>query len=139
MILRDYQKCAVDAILSSREGNHLVVLPTGAGKSIVISESAYRLGTKALILQPTKEILEQNVAKMLQYVPREDVGIYSASMSEKTIRKYTFATIASIYKIPEKFTDFDVVFVDEAHCMSAKDTGMYKSFFDKINVLRSVL
>ena len=60
--LRDYQIEAINKVKWSTqlEGNDLLQLPTGAGKSIVIAELANYLNTDVLILQPTKEILEQN-------------------------------------------------------------------------------
>lgn len=66
-------------------GNSVVVLPQGSGKSLVIADFAYRLNKPVLILCPTKEILEQNVEKMLHYVPEEEIGIYSASKNRKDI------------------------------------------------------
>src|SRR4051812_26364974 len=103
--LRPYQKQAVEKILWSMKlaGNDLLCLPTGAGKSIVIAEVAARLDREILILQPTKEILEQNLSKLLNFVSPHDIGVYSASMNSKTIRKFTFATIGSVYKKPWLF------------------------------------
>ena len=135
--LRDYQQSAVNAILADlpRPGNSIVVIGTGGGKSLVIAEAVNRIGKPVLILQPSKEILEQNVGKMLQYVPRSDVGIFSASMNEKTVRKYTFATIQSIYKKPELFSEFRICFIDEADLLSPRDTDtMFRAFLSESNI-----
>jgi len=123
--LREYQKEAIEKIKWSMtiEGNDIVVLPTGAGKSIVIAELANYLDTDILILQPSKEILEQNKNKLGLYVDQEDIGTFSASLGEKDIKKYTFATIGSIYKIPEQFKHFRIVLLDECHLLNPKDTG----------------
>lgn len=60
--LRPYQREAVDAAIaffdSPTRGNGLIVLPTGAGKSLVIANIAYKLDAPVLIFQPSKEILE---------------------------------------------------------------------------------
>lgn len=135
--LRSYQEQAIQKIIWSKSrglrGNELCVLPTGAGKSIVIAELANQLEEPILILQPSKEILEQNLEKLLRYVDRSDVGIYSASMDEKTIGHYTFATIQSIYKKPEFFSKFKLILLDEAHLLNPKSlTGMFSSFLNKI-------
>lgn len=129
--LRDYQKEAINKVKWSMtlEGNDLLQLPTGAGKSIVIAELANYLNTDVLILQPTKEILEQNRAKLGLYVDNEDIGSYSASVNEKVVRKYTFATIQSVYKVPELFQHIKLVVLDEAHLLNPKDTGsMFQQF-----------
>lgn len=129
--LRDYQVQAIEKVKwsMSLEGNDLLQLPTGAGKSIVIAELANYLNTDVLVLQPTKEILEQNRAKLGLYVDNEDIGSYSASVNEKVVRKYTFATIQSVYKVPELFKHIKLVVLDEAHLLNPKDTGsMFQSF-----------
>lgn len=129
--LRYYQIEAINKVKWSTqlEGNDLLQLPTGAGKSIVIAELANYLNTDVLILQPTKEILEQNRAKLGLYVDNEDIGSYSASVNEKVVRKYTFATIQSVYKVPELFKHIKLVVLDEAHLLNPKDTGsMFQTF-----------
>lgn len=135
LILRQYQKDCVEKIMwdLSNEGNSLCVVPTGGGKSIIIAESVRALNQHVLILQPSKEILEQNYEKLLRYVDDKDIGIYSASMNEKEVGRFTFATIQSIYKTPEKFAHFKLVFVDEAHMVNPKDlSGMYSKFLKDI-------
>ncbi len=97
--LREYQKEAVDAAVrffeSSRRNNAIEVLPTGAGKSLVIANIAYRLDAPVLVFQPSKEILEQNYAKLCSYGVL-DTGIFSASFNRREVRKITFATIGSV-------------------------------------------
>ena len=111
LTLRDYQTEALSKVKWSMglDGNDLLQLPTGAGKSIVIAELANYLNTDVLILQPTREILEQNRAKLSLYVGQEEIGSYSASVNEKIVRKYTFATIQSVYKVPELFAHIKLV------------------------------
>ncbi len=133
--LRSYQKQAVEKLLWSKDlkGADVCILPTGAGKSLVIAELAHRINAPILILQPTKEILEQNVDKMLHYVDSDEIGIYSASVNRKDTNVYTFATIQSIYKKPELFQDFPFVIIDECHQVNPKNlSGMYTSFLKDI-------
>lgn len=137
IVLRDYQKQALEKMLwamgKGLDGNDLIVLPTGAGKSIVISALANALNQPILILQPSKEILEQNLAKLQLYVDRTQIGVYSASMNEKTIGHYTFATIQSIYTKPDFFKHFKLVIIDEAHLVNPKNlSGMFTSFLKAI-------
>jgi DNA repair protein RadD len=64
--LRPYQEEAINKIMWAQQlpGNDLCVLPTGAGKSVVIAYLAKKLSKPILILQPSKEILEQNYNKL---------------------------------------------------------------------------
>lgn len=54
IILRDYQKAASDKAVAffkdkNKKSNGVMVLPTGAGKSIVIADIAHRLNDYVLI------------------------------------------------------------------------------------------
>lgn len=129
--LRKYQQDAVDAVIADidKPGNSLVVLPTGSGKSHVISEVANEVNKPILILQPSREILTQNLAKLAIYVPSHNVGVYSASFGKRQIRKFTFATIQSIYKKPHLFTQFGLVLLDECDLLNVKNqNSMFTSF-----------
>lgn len=137
LTLRPYQEDAVNKVMweveKKLDGNPILALATGAGKSLVISEIARRLNNPILILQPTREILEQNLGKLLHYVDRSEIGVYSAAMNEKTIGKFTFATIQSIYTKPDEFAHFGLVLLDECHLLNPKDTGtMFQSFLRAI-------
>jgi len=139
--LRKYQKDAVDAVISDmrNDGNSLVVLPTGAGKSIVIAEIANRINKPVLILSPSREILTQNRSKLLQYVPKHEVGIYSASFGLKQIRKYTFATIQSVHRKPELFQDFGLVLCDESHQVAVENPKtMFTKFFKALGKVKVI-
>lgn len=132
--LRDYQKQAVDVAVNffqtGNKKNGIIVLPTGAGKSLVIANIAYRLDAPVLIFQPSKEILEQNYEKLCSYGVM-DVGIFSASFGRKEVRKITFATIGSVKSHKDYFRSFRYVIIDECHGVNA-EAGMYKDFIDTI-------
>lgn len=133
--LRPYQQAASDAavrfLMSPRTtDNGLIVLPTGAGKSLVIADIVDRLDGDVLILQPSKEILEQNYSKLCSYGYML-CSIYSASCGEKVISRATFATIGSIYKRVNEFRHFRYVLIDEAHAVEPSG-GMYASFLKEI-------
>lgn len=141
MIPRPYQKSCIEKIIWAHDegfdGNDLNVLPTGAGKSIVIAEVANAINSPNLILSPSKEILEQNYEKLLHYVDASRVSIYSASMGQKEVGFFTFATIQSIYTKPELFAHFGIITIDEAHGLNPKSTGMYINFIKAINKIRA--
>lgn len=137
--LRPYQQEAVEIALkhlTKKSPKPFVVqAATGAGKSLIIAEICHRLNEHILILQPSKEILEQNYQKLLSYDPEIDAGIYSASKGRKEIAKFTFATIGSIYKKPQEFSHFKYVIIDECHGVNPKNlSGMLTSFLKAIDV-----
>lgn len=136
--LRPYQVEAVNIALDRLRtyGKPFVIqMATGAGKSLVIADICHKLDEPVLVLQPSKELLEQNHAKLLSY-GITDVGIYSASKKSKEIAKYTYATIGSIYKKPELFKHFKYVVIDECHGVNPKGFGMYKTFLAAIGCQR---
>lgn len=130
--LRDYQQEASDASIrffrSGSDRNGLLILPTGSGKSLCIADIAHRLDGNVLVFQPSKEILEQNYAKLKSYGV-EDCSIYSASFRRKEISRITFATIGSVRAHMEDFNHFRYIIVDECHTCNPQG-GMYRTFFD---------
>lgn len=133
--LRDYQQQASNAALSffldtEQNGNAIIVLATGGGKSLVIADIAYRLKSDVLVFNPSKEITQQNYAKMKSY--GVECSMYSASVGEKVISKITFATIGSVKNYPELFSHFKYVIVDECHYVNSKK-GMYKDFIKALD------
>lgn len=132
--LRDYQQQASDSAVSffrkDINRNAVIVLPTGSGKSLVIADIAHKLNDNVVVLQPSKEILEQNYKKLRSYGV-EDCSIYSASCNSKEISRITFATIGSIMAKIDDFDHFKYVIVDECHTVNSI-AGQYKTFFEKV-------
>jgi len=136
-ILRPYQQDASDKAIeffqSEKKYNAIMVLPTGSGKSLIIADIANRLNEPILIFQPSKEILEQNFAKLQSYGVW-DCSIYSASFNSKEISRITFAMIGSVRTKPEFFNHFKYVIIDECHLVNSKNSDtMYNSFLSKLN------
>ena len=134
MQLRNYQEAAYKAIQTYLPvvGNDIVVMPTGGGKSWVIAYAA-QLSSNVLILQPSQELLKQNMEKLESIIGPEEIGVYSASFNRKEIKRFTFATIQSVYKVPELFKDFKLIIVDECHQVSVRSaSSMYTDFFNSI-------
>jgi DNA repair protein RadD len=130
--LRDYQVEAVESgvnfLLEPADENGIIIIPTGGGKSLVIQNIAQNLPAPTLILQPSKEILEQNAAKFHAYGYHP--ALYSASVGRKEISDITLATIGSIVKKPQDFERFKYCIVDECHGVGAKNgDSMYMTFF----------
>jgi DNA repair protein RadD len=117
-MLRPYQRHAADAALNR---NGIVVMPTGSGKSHVIAEIVDHFN-RALVLQPSREILESNYDKIKDI--RQDIAIFSASLKQKEISSITYATIGSIIKKLDLF-DIDALIIDECHLVNASG-GQYE-------------
>jgi DNA repair protein RadD len=135
--LRPYQQEASDTALSFFQGkkksNAIMVLPTGSGKSLIIADIAHKLNEPIIIFQPSKEILEQNFAKLQSYGVL-DCSIYSASFNSKEISRITFAMIGSVKSKPEFFSHFKYIIIDECHLVnSKKEDSMYNHFLSNLD------
>jgi len=106
----------------------IIVAPTAFGKSIVIAQIAKEVGEKLIIIQPSKELLEQNYNKFIGL--GGEASIYSASMNEKEIGNITYATIGSIIRIAHKFKDLGIskVIIDECDRFPREPGGMLRKF-----------
>lgn len=97
----------------------LIVLPTAWGKSILTAFVAKNTDDRLLVLQPSKELLEQNYCKYMSLCGdfRTNAGIYSASFGRREIAQITYATIGSIKNLGETFKryGFTKMLIDEAH------------------------
>jgi len=140
---RDYQEKAISNAINFFEKKDskpaFEVLPTGSGKSVVIGSVTTEMHGSTLVLQPSKEILEQNYKKAQKFLRAKkgfdgdrDLGIYSASFGMKQIRKITFATIGSIKEKTDFFKNIDRVIMDECDLTNAKG-GMYATLFEELN------
>jgi len=138
MKLRPYQRATIDAIYAwfaaNVSGHPVVVLPTGAGKSIIVAcliQEALQNwpDTRILMLTHVKELLEQNHEKMIELWPDAPIGIFSAGMRQKVLTEpITFAGIQSIHRHPEKLGHCDLIIIDECHLLNNKEEGKYREF-----------
>ena len=135
--LRYYQDDSVTAgieiLNSTKARRELLVLPTGAGKSIVIAKIVEQIKEPVIILQPSKELLEQNYAKYVNVGGK--ASIYSHSAGYKDIGHVTFATIGSIKKEVGKLKQLGKVkvIIDEAH-IGVKSGSQLRTFLKALGV-----
>ena len=136
--LRGYQQQTISELygyIKTNKGlNPCLVLPTGAGKSVVIAKIATdffaKSNGKLIMLTHNQELIEQNYKKVIQFVNPADVGIYSSGLGKMQLdRKITFAGIQSIHN--KKTPDYKVIMVDECHLINTKQQGIYRTFIDK--------
>ena len=119
--------------ISDGRGNPLIVLPTGAGKSIVIAlliRQAVEWGQRVLVVAHRKELLQQNADK-IQRLTGLKVGINSAGLNERDIDSTVIcAGIQSVYRDAAEFGRRGLVVIDEAHLISDDGGSMYGQFLE---------
>lgn len=143
--LRWYQRECVDSIFhyfqTGKTGNPLVALPTATGKSIVIAAFVYEAlcywpTTRVLMLTHVKELIDQNYKKLKAVWPQAPVGVYSAGLGRKEVRKpITFGGVQSVANNVQAFGHIDLVLIDEAHLVSPEEETRYMQV---IAMLRAV-
>lgn len=138
MELRYYQQEAVSAVydyLRNNSDNPCIVLPTGAGKTPVMSticDDAVNIWNgRVLVLAHVKELLEQTAATLAAITDNIDIGIYSAGLKRKDMQQPVIvAGIQSIYRKAFEFDPFDLILVDECHLIPPAGEGMYRQFLN---------
>jgi DNA repair protein RadD len=126
--LRPYQQEAVQATLTHFQRERrpaVIVLPTGAGKSLVIAELARLARGRVLVLAHVRELVEQNHSKYVSF--GIDAGIYSAGLERKdTADKVIFGSIQSVARAEDEFfRGFSLVVIDECHRVSMEGETQY--------------
>lgn len=103
----------------------MIVLPTGAGKSLVIAELSRLAKGRVLVLAHVRELVEQNHAKYKAF--GLDAGIFSAGLERKdTNHKVIFGSIQSVARAEESFfKDFSLLIIDECHRVSMEGETQY--------------
>ncbi len=156
--LRHYQQDAVNKAvgyfqnIKDKKTKPALVLPTAAGKSLIVANIAKALDGKVLVFQPSRELILQNYAKYISYGLK--ASLFSASLKQKTMKKepytlingewkkckevgeVTFATIGSVKSCPELFKDVKYVIIDECDMYNPDEDGMYTKFFAAIGVTK---
>jgi len=130
---RPYQSAAISAAINAKNG--VCVLPTGSGKSVICAGIVDSSDGGVLVLQPSLEILESNIAKA--ELLGIDAEVYSASAGKKTVGKVTYATIGSIIKKLDLFSHVESVIIDECHLVNAKG-GMYEQLITGLSPKRLI-
>ncbi|ABE55371.1 type III restriction enzyme, res subunit [Shewanella denitrificans OS217] len=133
--LRNYQQDAVDATINHfkrSKDSAVLVLPTGAGKSIVIAELARIAKGNVLVLTHVKELVEQNAQKV--GLLTESASIYSAGLKQKKAQgKTVVASIQSAARAVERFSQgFSLVIIDECHRVSTEKTSQYQQLLSQL-------
>lgn len=149
MMLRDYQREAIDigvyGYFQENDGNPLLVLPTGAGKSHIIAALCHEALTawpdqRIIMLTHVKELIEQNFLKLMGHWPEAPAGIYSAGLNQRdTQSRILYASIQSVYKRAAEIGHCDLAIIDEAHLIPHSGDGMYRQFLEDMAAINPKL
>ena len=147
MKLRPYQAETVEAVyryLRDHDDNPVCVLPTAAGKSLVLAQIAKdavtRWNGRVLILAHVQELLEQNADKVRKLAPELSVGIYSAGLgSRDTLSPVIVAGIQSAFRRGHELGRFDLAIIDEAHLLPPDGDGMYRTLLADLKKINPAL
>lgn len=144
IIPRDYQHDARNALwqyFETHVGNPLVLMPTGTGKSVVIADFSRSVlhqfpHSRIMCVTHVETLIEQNYAKFLELWPTAPAGIYSAGLNRADrYHQVIFAGIQSVCKKAAEFRWVDLLIIDEAHLVSAKDETMYQAFITALKLI----
>lgn len=133
--LRPYQQEAVDNTIKyfqKKRDPALIILPTGAGKSLVIAELARIAKGRVLILAHVKELVEQNYLKYKSY--GLEAGIYSAGLGKKDFKqKAIFGSVQSVARASDDFfNEFSLLVIDECHRVAEEGATQYQEVIQKL-------
>ncbi|MBY6185881.1 DEAD/DEAH box helicase [Marinobacter hydrocarbonoclasticus] len=128
--LRPYQQEAVKAVIThfrQKRTPAVVVLPTGAGKSLVIAELARLARGRVLVLTHVQELVAQNREKFDSY--GLESSVYSAGLGEKDLSaKVVFASVQSLARAAGQLSEpYSIVIIDECHRISQEEETQYQS------------
>lgn len=140
--LRWYQAEAIEGIYSwfqaNATGNPLVVVPTGGGKSVIMSEFvrgvlAESPNERILVVTHVKELIQQNHDALLRHWPEAPAGIYSAGLRKRQAdARVLFCGIQTVYNKIDQIEWADLILIDEVHLVPAKGFGMYRTFLNDL-------
>lgn len=138
IVPRWFQDEAIDSIWTyfadGNEGNPIVAMPTGTGKSVVIGGFCERVLThysdqRIMKLTHRKELIQQNFARLLEMWPLAPAGIYSAGLHRRDVLyPITFGGIASVRTKAHLFGWIDMLLIDECHLISPEAKTSYQYF-----------
>jgi len=135
MLLRPYQEVAVSDASTAldKHSNTIVVAPTGAGKTIMMSAligKRHKKGKRVLVLQHRDELVEQNSIKFSKVNPAITTSIVNG-----TIKHWEGDAVFSMVQTMSRDANlrnrpkFDMVVIDESHHAAAQT---YQKIIDAV-------
>lgn len=124
LTLRPYQQEALDATFAywrEKPGNPLIVLPTGAGKSLVIAQLIKTLtdtwgDMRVMVATHVRELIAQNFAELVKLWPLAPAGIFSAGLGRyEGGSRIIFGGVQTMHRRVDQIGSVDLLIIDEAH------------------------
>ena len=128
--LRDYQNDAIKNWIDS-EMRGCVILPTGAGKTVVGIKAIEKVNSSALVIVPTIDLMEQWTENLFKYLNKNTkdnqtnnkntiITIGNLGGGKEDIQPITVATYDSAYlRAPYIGNQFELIIFDEVHHLPA--------------------
>jgi superfamily II DNA or RNA helicase len=114
-------------------GRGTVVLPTGAGKSLVALLAIRRIGAGTCVVAPTRALLHQWFGQLADAFGGEQVGAYYGD--EKDPRRITVTTYHSAFPLLEREgARFDLLVLDEVHHLADTREGEARAWHDALRI-----
>lgn len=113
--LRDYQARLVDDVVKA-EGNVLLGLPTGAGKTVIASEIVKKLPCKVVFLVPRVDLLQQAIDCFTEQGLK--VSVIWRDIDEHSLDADVYISVRQTMYRKSYFSSFvkdKIIIVDEAH------------------------
>jgi DNA excision repair protein ERCC-3 len=129
--VRDYQTGAVEAFYAggdARGGSGVIVLPCGAGKTIVGLAAITALQTETLILTTSTTAVEQWKREILDKTDLDETLIGTYTGDSKTMAPVTLATYQIVTYRPKKDGEFP-----HFHLFDERDWGLI--IYDEVHLL----
>jgi superfamily II DNA or RNA helicase len=115
--LRDYQRQALDARAGAGQRS-AIVLPTGAGKAVVLAHQALEHAGRTLVLVHTDELAQQALDKVSKIAPGLDADIYMGT--RKVLAKdVVVGGVLTVVRHLDELGPFSQLIIDECHRSAA--------------------
>lgn len=124
---RAYQHEAVGAWLRAA-GRGIIVLPTGAGKTVVAYDALARLGVRTLVVVPTIELLRQWRAGMIEHLGTPAGAVGAVGGGERKTGPITVITYDSAAMPRRRLDGYGLLVFDEVHHLPAQS---YRAIAEK--------
>ena len=132
---REYQREAVERWRAAG-ARGTVVLPTGAGKTLVALLAIEELRSGACVVAPTRALVAQWFTQLADAFGAERVGAWYGD--EKDVRPLTVTTYHSAFALLERWGGrFALLVLDEAHHLADTSEGEARAWHDHLRIAPS--
>ena len=129
---REYQREAVDRWRASGSRGS-VVLPTGAGKTLVALVAINEIGRGACVVAPTRALVAQWFTQLADAFGADQVGAWYGD--EKEVRAITVTTYHSAFALLERYGErFPLLVLDEVHHLADTASGDARAWHDHLRI-----